>query len=548
MSEHSLASAVTPAAQSPRPMEYRLPFLSRSPVFARNMVATSQPLASQAGLLALARGGNAIDAALAAAITLTVVEPTMNGIGSDAFALVWDGERLHGLNASGRAPQAWTPQRFAGQQSMPLIGWDSVTVPGAVSAWVALSERFGTLPFEDLFESALRYASDGYAVSPVIARQWDLATQQLAGQPGFRDAFMPGGRAPRAGEHWRFPDQADTLSEIASTRGESFYRGRLAAAIAGYARQTGGAITEADLAAHRCDWVDPISIDYHGFTVHEIPPNGAGIAALIALGIMEHLPVADTRPDSAERLHLQIEAMRLAFADAHAHVADPAHMRVSSGQLLDPAYLAERAKLIDPMRAGRYAAGEPPRGGTVYLSVADAQGRMVSMIQSNFKGFGSGVVVPGTGISLQNRGCGFSLTDGHPNLVGPGKRAYHTIIPAFMTRAGRPVMGFGVMGGNMQPQGHLQVAMRFVDDAGNPQSCSDGARWRIDDAGALMLEAAVPAAAVDGLRARGHTPKVMPADSIDFGSCQAVARVSDDLAEGYVAGSDHRRDGQAVGF
>jgi len=548
MSVHSQALAEQISSRSGGPMEFRLPFVSRSPVFARNVVATSQPLASQAGLLALARGGNAIDAALAAAITLTVVEPTMNGIGSDIFALIWDGERLHGLNASGRAPQAWSPQRFAGQQKMPQLGWDSVTVPGAVSAWVALSERFGALPFDDLFEPAIRYARDGYAVSPVIARQWDTATQQLADQPGFRAAFMPAGRAPRAGERWRFPDQARTLAEIASTRGESFYRGRLAAEIAAYARATGGAITEADLAAHRCDWVDPISIDYHGFTVHEIPPNGAGIAALIALGMLEHLPVAETRPDSAERLHLQIEAMRLAFADAHAHVADPAHMRVDSSQLLDPAYLAERARLIDPKRAGQYAAGEPPRGGTVYLSVADAQGRMVSLIQSNFKGFGSGVVVPGVGISLQNRGSGFSLTAGHPNLVGPGKRPYHTIIPAFMTRAGKPVMGFGVMGGNMQPQGHLQVAMRFIDDAANPQSCSDGPRWRIDDAGELMVEATVPAAAVDGLRARGHTPKVMPPDSIDFGSCQAVARVSDDLEDGYVAGSDHRRDGHAVGF
>ena len=548
MSVHSQPRAEHAARGSTAPMEFRLPFASRSPVFARNVVATSQPLASQAGILALARGGNAIDAALAAAITLTVVEPTMNGIGSDVFALIWDGERLHGLNASGRAPQAWTPQRFAGQEKMPQLGWDSVTVPGAASAWLALSERFGALPFGDLFEPAIRYARDGYSVSPVIAKQWDTATGQLAGQPGFREAFMPAGRAPRAGELWRFPDQARTLEEIASTRTESFYRGRLAAEIAGFARATGGAITEADLAAHRCDWVDPISIDYHGFTVHEIPPNGAGIAALIALGMLEHLPVADTRPDSAERLHLQIEAMRLAFADAHAHVADPGHMRVTTAQLLDPAYLAQRARLIDPMRAGRYAAGEPPRGGTVYLSVADAQGRMVSMIQSNFKGFGSGVVVPGTGISLQNRGSGFSLSPGHPNLVGPGKRPYHTIIPAFMTRAGKPVMGFGVMGGNMQPQGHMQVAMRFIDDAGNPQSCSDGPRWRIDDAGELMVEAAVPGTTVEGLLARGHTPKVMPSDSLDFGSCQAVARVSDDLADGYVAGSDHRRDGQAVGF
>jgi len=529
-------------------MDFTLPFASRAPVLARNLVATSQPLATQAGLMALARGGTAVDAALAAAIALTVLEPTMNGIGGDAFALIWDGERLHGLNASGRAPAAWSPQRFAGQPKMPLLGWDSVTVPGAVSAWAALSDRFGRLPFADLFEAAIRYARDGFAVSPVIARQWGLATAQLAEQPGFREAFMPSGRAPRAGERWRFDAQARTLEEIAVTRGESFYRGRLAAQIAAFARSTGGAITEADLAAHRCDWVAPIAHDYHGFTVHEIPPNGAGIAALIALGILEHLPVADTRPDSPQRLHLQVEAMRLAFADAHAQVADPAHMRVSPADLLDGDYLARRARLVDPRRAGRYPPGELPRGGTVYLSAADGEGRMISLIQSNFKGFGSGVVVPDTGISLQNRGSGFSLVEGHPNLVGPGKRPYHTIIPAFMSREGRPVMAFGVMGGNMQPQGHLQIAMRFIDDRLNPQACSDGARWRIDDAGELTLEAGVPADTVEGLHALGHAPRVMPRDSTDFGSCQAIARLSDDPADGYVGGSDHRRDGQAAGF
>jgi len=529
-------------------MDFSLPFASRSPVMARNVVASSQPLATQAGLNALARGGTAIDAALAAAMTLTVVEPTMNGIGSDLFALVWDGERLHGLNASGRAPAAWTAQRFAGLDKMPAIGWDTVTVPGAVSGWVALSERFGSLPFTELFEAAVRHARDGFPVSPVIARQWELATAQLAEQPGFREAFMPEGRAPRAGETWRFEAQARTLEEIAASRGESFYRGPLAAAIAQFARETGGAIDEADLAAHRCDWVEPIARDYHGYTVHEIPPNGSGIAALIALGILEHLPVSDTAPDSAERLHLQIEAMRLAFADSHAHIADPEHMRVSTSAMLADSYLAQRAALIDPQRAGSYPAGEPPKGGTVYLCAADAQGRMVSLIQSNFKGFGSGVVVPGTGISLQNRGMGFSLQPGHPNFIGPRKRPYHTIIPAFMTRQGRPVMAFGVMGGNMQPQGHLQVAMRFIDDRLNPQSCSDGPRWRIDDAGDLTVESSLPSRTVDGLRAKGHAVKVMPNDSLDFGSCQAIACLSEDPRDGYVAGSDHRRDGHAGGF
>jgi gamma-glutamyltranspeptidase/glutathione hydrolase len=528
--------------------DFSLPHARRAPLLARNVVATSQPLAAQAGLQALARGGNAVDAALAAAIALTVLEPTMNGIGGDAFALVWDGRRLHGLNASGRAPRAWNPSRFAGLERMPVNGWDSVTVPGAVSAWAALSERFGALPFEDLFEAAIRYARDGFNVSPVIARQWQDQAAQLYAQPGFAQAWMPAGRAPQAGERWRFEAQADTLAEIASSRGESFYRGRLAQRIAAFARATGGAIDQNDLAQHRADWVEPIANDYHGFTVHEIPPNGQGIAALMALGILEHLPVGDTRPDSAQRLHLQIEAMRLAFADAHAHVADPEHMRTSAAALLDPGYLASRARLVDPTRAGRHASGEPPRGGTVYLCAADAQGRMVSMIQSNFKGFGSGVVVPDTGISLQNRGSGFSLVPGHPNEVAPGKRPYHTIIPAFMTRQGRPVMAFGVMGGNMQPQGHLQVAMRFIDERLDPQACSDAPRWRIDDAGSLTVEAATSAQTVRELEAMGHAVRVMPHDSLDFGSAQAIARLSDRLEDGYVGGSDHRRDGQAVGF
>ena len=526
-----------------------LPFASgRSPVLARNAVAASQPLAAQAGLQALTAGGNAIDAALATAITLTVVEPTMNGIGGDVFALVWDGERLHGINASGRAPRHWSPARFTGRATMPADGWDTVTTPGTVSGWAALSERFGALPFERLFDAAIRYARDGFAVSPVVARQWQTAASQLRDQPGFAEAFLPGGGAPRAGELWRFPAQADTLEEIANTRGASFYTGRLAGVIADFARETGGALDEDDLGRHRADWVEPLVHAYRGYSVHEIPPNGAGITALIALGILAHLPVPETRPDSAARLHLQIEAMRLAFADAAAQVGDAEHMRVAPEALLDESYLAARARLIDPRRAGRYAAGAPASGGTVYLCAADAQGRMVSMIQSNFKGFGSGVVVPGTGIALHNRGAGFTLQPGHPNEVGARKRPYHTIIPAFLSRAGEPVMVFGVMGGHMQPQGHVQFAMRFIDDGCNPQACSDGPRWRIDDAGALTLEAALPAETVRGLEALGHEVTVMPADSLDFGSAQAIARVSGRLEDGYAAGSDHRRDGQAVGF
>lgn len=529
-------------------MNWQLPFPSgRQPVLARNVVSTSQPLAAQAGAAAFARGGNAIDAALAAAITLTVVEPTMNGIGGDAFALVWDRSSLHGLNASGRAPQAWTPKRFAGLASMPKLGWDSVTVPGVVSGWVALSQRFGALPFEDLFVDAIRHARDGFPVSPVIASQWAQAAEELHAQPGF-SAFMPGGRAPRIGEVWRFTDQADTLEEIARSRGESFYQGRLAHAIAAAAKAQGGALTTEDLAAHRCEWVQPIEVGFQGHHVHEIPPNGQGIAALMALGLLERLPYAETAPGSAARMHLEIEAMRVAFADLHAHVADPAHMRVTTAQLLDDGYLRERARLIDPRRAGQHPAGQPPSGGTVYLCAADAEGRMVSFIQSNYKGFGSGVVIPGTGIALHNRGFGFVTTPGHPNQVDGGKRPLHSIIPAFLTRDGQPVMAFGVMGGNMQAQGHTQMVLRHVAEGLNPQACTDAPRWRINDSAELTLEPTVALEVIEGLRTLGHRPRVMPPGNLEFGSAQLITRLSSsDGRAVHAAGSDHRRDGQAVG-
>jgi gamma-glutamyltranspeptidase/glutathione hydrolase len=522
----------------------------RQPVLARNVVATSQPLASQAGAAAFAHGGNAVDAALAAAMTLTVVEPTMNGIGGDAFALVWDGRALQGLNASGRAPAAWNPKRFAGLAQMPALGWDSVTVPGTVSAWVALSERYGALPFEDLFADAIRHARDGFPVSPVIARQWFDQSKQLHEQPGF-DAFMPNGRTPRAGELWRFADQARTLEDIARSRGASFYEGRLAEEIVRFSGAHGGAMTLADLREHRCAWVEPIEVGFRGHTVHEIPPNGQGIAALIAIGLLEELPYADTAPGSAARMHLEIEAMRMAFADLHAHVADPAHMRATPAQLLDRSYLRQRAKGIDPARAGTHAAGQPASGGTVYLCTADAEGRMVSFIQSNYKGFGSGVVVPGTGIALHNRGFGFVTTPGHPNEVDGGKLPLHSIIPAFMTRGGKPVMAFGVMGGNMQAQGHTQMVLRRVVEGLDPQACTDAQRWRIDDTGTLTLEPGVAASVVEALAAMGHRPRVAPPDNLDFGSAQIAVRLDADLVGSgepvYAAGSDHRRDGQAVG-
>jgi len=518
-----------------------------NPVYARNIVATSQPLAAQAGLQALAKGGNAVDAALACAITLTVVEPTMNGLGGDAFALVWHEGKLHGLNASGRAPAAWTPAHFAGRKTMPDRGWGSVTVPGVVSSWVALSKRFGRLPFADLFEAAIRYARDGYAVTRVIARHWAEAVPVLKPYPGFTDSFTHAGRAPVQGEIWRYPEQAKTLESIAQTNGESFYRGDIAASIAAFARATGGDITEDDLAAHECDWVEPLGFDYKDHRLYEIPPNGQGIGAQMALGMLEHLNASQHPSLSAQRIHLQVEAMKLAFADLQAHVADPASMKTSPDALLNKDYLAKRASLIDPAKASSYPPGKLHHGGTVYLCAADQDGGMVSFIQSNFKGFGSGVVAPG-GIALQNRGWGFSLEEGHPNIVAPRKRPFHTIIPAFLTKNGQPSMAYGVMGGNMQAQGHLQLAMSVVDDDLSPQEASNCPRWRINDEGRLTVEAAMPAEVVADLRAKGHDLLVMPVDSTDFGSAQAIGRVSETLADGYRSGSDHRRDGQAVGY
>jgi gamma-glutamyltranspeptidase / glutathione hydrolase len=529
-------------------MDTNLPFPSRrQPVLARNIVSTSQPLAAQAGAAAFARGGNAIDAALAAAITLTVVEPVMNGIGGDGFALVWDGNRLHGLNASGRSPALWEASRFKELAVMPKRGWESVTVPGQVAGWVSLSERFGVLPFEDLFVDALRHARDGFPVSPVISRQWKDAADELHAYPGFA-AFMPNGRAPVAGEIWRFLDQAKTLEEIARTRGESFYRGRLAEIITDFAKQHGGALSRADLEQHRSEWVEPINVDFRGHKVWEIPPNGQGIAALMALGILEHLPFEDTAPGSAERMHLEIEAMQLAFADLNAHVADPAHMRCTSAQLLDPAHLKERAQSINLKRAGSHAPSKIPSGGTIYLCTADAQGRMVSYIQSNFRGFGSGLVVPGTGISLHNRGSGFVTTAGHPNQVAGGKRPMHSIIPAFLTRDAKPAMAFGVMGGNMQAQGHVQMVLRHVAEGLNPQACADAPRWRINDEATLTVEPAVAEDVIQGLRAMGHQPEKQAPGNLLFGSAQLVQRLPGSSGEiAYAAGSDPRRDGQAVG-
>ena len=526
----------------------------RSPVFARNVVSTSHPLAAQAGLQMLQKGGNAVDAAIATAAVMTIVEPCSNGLGSDAFCILWDGKELHGLNASGSAPAAWTPEFFrrkygADVATPPKRGWDSVTVPGAVSAWQVLSERFGKLPFAELMAPAIDVAERGYAVPTIIQHKWTAAAElpELTSQPGFAAAFLPKGRALQVSERFVFKDAARSLRLIAQSKGEAFYRGEIAAAIAKYARETGGSITEADLANYRPEWVGTISKDYRGNTLHEIPPNGQGIAALIAVGILAKFDVAALPVDGIASQHLQIEAMKLAFADVYKYVAEPRSMRLTPAQMLDDAYLTERARLIDPQRAQNFGPGHQPKGGTIYLTAADESGMMVSFIQSNYMGFGSGVVVPGYGVSLQNRGHGFTLDASSDNLVGPGKRPFQTIIPAFLMKGGQPLMSFGVMGGDMQPQGHLQTLVRMLDYQQHPQAACDAPRWRWNG-GILNAEEGFNPATAQGLQDLGHTVQPFSDSYQDYGAGQFIWRLGDPAVEGYAAASDPRRDGQAAGY
>ncbi|MGE0333449.1 MAG: gamma-glutamyltransferase family protein [Ramlibacter sp.] len=536
---------------------YTNPYTStRLPVFARNVVSTSHPLAAQAGLRMMLKGGNAVDAAIAAAAAITITEPVSNGLGSDAFAILWDGKELHGLNASGRAPQTWTPDYFkrkygADATTPPKRGMDSVTVPGAVASWVALSERFGKLPFADLMEPAIEIAERGYLLPVVVQQKWAAATPELQGLPGFAQGFLPWGRAPDVGELFQFKAAARGLRAIAESKGQAYYSGEIAHAIEKFAAANGGSITAKDFAAYKPEWVKPIGKNYRGYTLHEIPPNGQGIAALIALGILDKFDVAGLPVDGVDSQHLQIEAMKLAFADVYRYVAEPANMEVTADQMLDDAYLASRAKLIDMKKAQDFGAGNPVKGGTIYLTAADESGMMVSFIQSNYMGFGSGCVEPTFGISLQNRGHAFSLdAHGHnpANLVAPGKRPFHTIIPAFLTKDGQPVMSYGVMGANMQPQGHMQTLVRMLDYGQNPQAACDAPRWRYNAGLEINVEQQMDKATVQGLADRGHVMEVINDNYQDFGAGQFIWRAGDPKVQGYVAASDARRDGLAAGF
>jgi gamma-glutamyltranspeptidase / glutathione hydrolase len=539
----------------------------RLPVFARNVVSTSHPLAAQAGLRMLWKGGNAVDAAIAAAAAMTICEPVSNGLGSDAFAILWDGKELHGLNSSGHAPASWTVDHFqrkygADAEKPPKRGFDSATVPGAVGAWVALSERFGKLPFADLLEPAIEIAERGYLLPIVVQQKWAAATPELGHMPGFAECFLPWGRAPKVGELFQFKAAARGLRKIAETKGSAFYGGEIAQAIEKFAATNGGTVTAHDYAMFKPEWVRPIGKDYHGYTLHEIPPNGQGIAALMALGILKNFDVRELPVDGVDSQHLQIEAMKLAFADVYRYVSDPRTMEVTPEQMLDDAYLASRAKLIDMKRAQDFKAGNPVKGGTIYLTAADENGMMISFIQSNYMGFGSGCVEPTFGISLQNRGHGFSLKPG-PNQVAPGKRPFQTIIPAFLTKPKgqpgtgtngltvtnvEPVMSFGVMGGNMQPQGHMQTLVRMLDYNQAPQVACDAPRWRFNQGLELNVEHQMNAETVAALTARGHRLEVINDSYQDFGAGQFIWRAGDPKVEGYHCASDPRRDGQVAGF
>ena len=529
---------------------------TRLPVFARNIVSTSHPLAAQAGLRILWQGGNAVDAAISAAAVLTIVEPVSCGLGSDAFCILWDGKALHGLNASGRAPQAWTPDYFQkkyGPDAMqpPKRGIDSVTVPGAVASWVALSERFGKLPFADLMQSAIEIAERGYLLSVVVQEKWAAPVDELRSQPGFTEHFLPRGRAPQVGELFQFPAAARGLRAIANSKGQAFYGGEIAQALETFSNAHGGSLKASDFAAYQADWVTPISQNYRGHTLHEIPPNGQGIAALIALGILGNFDLATLALDGVDSQHLQIEAMKLAFADVYRYVANEASMEVTAQQMLDPSYLKQRAALIDMKKAQDFKAGNPAKGGTIYLTAADENGMMVSFIQSNYMGFGSGCVEPAFGISLQNRGHAFAVRTGglNPaNLVAPGKRPFHTIIPAFLTKDGQPVMSYGVMGANMQPQGHVQTLVRMLDYQQNPQTACDAPRWRYNEGLVINVESAMDPHTVKGLQALGHQMEVINDSYQDFGSGQFIWRMGDPKVQGYVAASDSRRDGLVAGF
>jgi len=546
------------------PLHY--PYSSRRSLIysQKGMVATSQPLAAQAGLEAIKQGGNAIDAAVAAAACLTVTEPTSNGIGSDAFALVWADGRLHGLNASGPAPGliAADKVKATGCSEMPGLGWLPVTVPGAPAAWAKLSDQWGKLSLEEAFAPAIAYARDGFPVSPVTAGIWGKAVHKYIsareerkvktskgrndeGEAGFREwfnIFAPDDRAPRAGELWKFPDHAATLDMIAREGAEVFYRGEIAERIDHFSRSGGGYLRGEDLAGYEPVWVEPLSAGYRHCRLWELPPNGQGLVALIALNIYKE--ICKEKSDEEELLHRKIEAVKLALTDGFKYITDPAKMKISPEKLLQESYARSRGKLIGD-NASTPENDPGSGGGTVYLATADCEGNMVSFIQSNYEGFGSGMVVPGTGIALQNRGREFSLDPGHANYLEPGKKPYHTIIPGFMTENSRPLGPFGVMGGYMQPQGHFQLLTGMLDDHLNPQAALDAPRWRWVEGNTVEVEHSFPLPLARKLSARGHNI-IYSHEPSGFGRGQVILQ---DPESGILCGAtEPRADGTVAAW
>ncbi|WP_080054837.1 gamma-glutamyltransferase [Spirosoma aerolatum] len=545
-------------------------FATRSPVLGQHgMVATSHPLATQIGLDILKQGGTAIDAAIAANAALGVVEPNNGGIGGDLFAIVWSAKdkKLYGLNASGRSPKGLTYealQKLLGdKKQLPLYGPLSVSVPGAVDGWFQLHHRFGKLPMHTLLAPSIRYAREGAPVPQVIAYSWQVAANRLAASEAivqefgnFRKTFLINGKAPVEGQLFRNPDLATTYEKIATSGRDAFYKGSLADAIDRYAQRAGLYIRKADLAAHQSTWIDPVSVNYRGYDVYELPPNGQGISVLEMLNILEGYDLKKLGHNSADYLHLLVEAKKLAFEDRAKYYADPAFAKASTKWLLTKDYAAQRRKLIDPKKASEHLdAGDPAlrTGDTVYLTVADEQGNIVSLIQSNMLEFGSGLVPDGLGFVLHNRGTSFNLQSGHANVYAPGKRPFNTIIPGFVLKNGEPFLSFGVMGGAMQPQGHVQVLCNIIDFGMNVQEAGDAARFShsgssepigtiMTDGGRLALESGISKEVRDDLEKRGHH-----LSSTDFfGGYQAIHW--DAVNRIYWGASEMRKDGQAAGY
>ena len=535
------------------------PFASRSEVIAREgMVATSQPLATQVGLDILKQGGSAIDAAIAANAMLGLVEPTGSGIGGDLFAIVWDAEskQLYGLNASGRSPKLLTTEIFsaAGLTKIPSFGPLPVSVPGAVDGWFELHNRFGRLPMTSLLSPAIRYARNGFPVSEVVAYYWQMNVDRIGHYPGFSATFMPGGKVPQKGDVFKNPGLAATYEKIATGGRDAFYKGDIARVIAAYMKEQGGYLSYEDLAAHTSDWVTPVSANYRGYDVWELPPNGQGIAALQILNILEQYDIEGMGLDSADYIHTFVEAKKLAFEDRAKYYADPAFNDIPVAPLISKEYARQRLKLIDPQKAAnRYDAGVID-GDTVYLTVADSRGNMVSLIQSNYRGMGSGMTPPGLGFILQNRGELFTLEPGHSNEYQPGKRPFHTIIPAMVTRNNKPWLSFGVMGGATQPQMHAQIIVNLIDFGMNLQEAGDAPRFihsgsssptgaLMKDGGSISLERGFSLSTERELLERGH--KLENILGI-YGGYQAIMYDADKQI--YYGASESRKDGQAAGY